>query len=105
MAFVPLSSDSKVAVRIGNDSPEQASTNMVSGNFFSGLGVPMARGRSFTLEDEKQHAAVAILNHAYWTRRFSRNPTALGQTIYIKGLSFTIIGIAGEDFPGLSRVN
>lgn len=101
MAFAPLSSDSKVATRIGNDSPEQASGNMVSGNFFSGLGVPMARGRSFTLEDEKQHAAVAVLNYAYWTRRFARSPSALGQTIYIKGLPFTIIGIAGEGFPGV----
>jgi len=101
MAFVPLSSDSKVAVRIGNDSPEQASGNMVSGNFFSGLGAPMARGRGFTLDDEKQHAAVAVLNYAYWTRRFSRSPGALGQTIYIKGLPFTIIGVAGQDFPGV----
>jgi len=101
MAFAPLSSDNKVAVRIGNDPPEQASANMVSGNFFSGLGVPMARGRSFTLDDENQHAAVAVLNYAYWTRHFSRSPSVLGQTMYVKGLPFTIIGIAGEDFPGV----
>lgn len=101
MAFAPLSSDNKVAVRIGNDPPEQASANMVSGNFFSGLGVPVARGRSFTLDDENQHAAVAVLNYAYWTRRFARSPSVLGQTMYLKGLPFTIIGIAGEDFPGV----
>ena len=100
MAFAPLSGD-KVAVRISNDSPEQASGDMVSGNFFSGLGVAMARGRSFAIEDERQHAAVVVLSYAYWTRRFSRNPSVLGQTMYIKGIPFIITGVAAEDFPGV----
>jgi predicted permease len=100
MAFVPLS-NSKVAVRVGNDTPEQASSEMVSGNFFSGLGVAMVRGQGFTVQDERQHAAIAVLSYAYWTRRFSRNPSVLGQTIYVKGVPFTVIGIAGEGFPGV----
>lgn len=100
MAFAPLGG-AKVAVRIGNSLPEQASGDMVSGNFFSGLGVAMARGKSFVMEDERQHAAVAILSYAYWTRRFSRDPAVLGQTIYIKGIPFTIAGVAAEGFPGV----
>src|SRR4051812_10708419 len=101
MAYVPLSI-SKIAVRYGND-PEEASADEVSGNFFSGLGIQMARGRGFTLDDEKTHAQVAILNYAYWTRSFGRNPSVLGQTIYIKGFPFTVIGIAAPDFLGLER--
>jgi predicted permease len=101
MAFVPMSGDGKVAVRMGNDSPEQASSEMVSGNFFSGLGVGIARGRGLTADDEKQHAAVAVLNYSYWTRRFSRDPSVLGQTIYVRGIPFTIVGIAAEGFPGV----
>ncbi len=100
MAFAPLSTD-KVDVRTGNDLPEQASGEMVSGNYFSGLGVSMARGRAFTMADENQHAAFAILNYSYWTRRFSRDPSILGQTLFIKGIPFTIIGIASENFPGV----
>src|SRR5207247_720239 len=50
MAYVPLAVD-KVAVRIGGD-PEEAEGDMVSGNFFSGLGVSFTRGRGFALEDE-----------------------------------------------------
>jgi predicted permease len=100
MAFAPLSSD-KVDVRSGNNQPEQASGEMVSGNFFTGLGVSMARGRAFTLEDENQHTSVAILSYPYWTRRFFRNPAVLGQTLYIKGVPFTIIGVAREGFPGV----
>jgi predicted permease len=100
MAFAPLSGD-KVAVRIGSDSPEQASGEVVSGNFFSGLGVAMALGRSITLEDEQQHSAVATLSYSYWARRFSKDPSVLGQVMYIKGIPFTITGIAAKGFPGV----
>ena len=46
MAYVPLSG-SKVAVRYGTQ-PEEAEGDMVSGTFFSGLGVKLAAGRGFT---------------------------------------------------------
>ena len=46
MAYVPLSG-SKVAVRVGTE-PEEAEGDMVSGTFFSGLGVNLPRGRGFT---------------------------------------------------------
>ena len=63
MAFVPISGfDEKVTVRIGN-SAEQARGDVVSGNFFSGLGEAIARGRGFTLADEKQHSSVVILSY------------------------------------------
>ncbi|MFY9746973.1 MAG: ABC transporter permease [Acidobacteriaceae bacterium] len=100
MAFVPLSID-KVDVRTGDDQPEQASGEMVSGNFLSGLGVSMARGRAFTLADENQHAAIAVLSYPYWNRRFSHNPAVLGQTIYVKGVPFTIIGVTAQGFSGV----
>jgi predicted permease len=100
MAFVPLSLSGKAAVRFG-DAPEEAEGDMVSGNFFSGLRVQPVRGRGFTLDDEKNHAQVAVLSYSYWTRRFSRNPSVLGQTLYVKGVPFTIIGIAPEKFYGV----
>ena len=91
MAFVPLAIG-KVAVRFG-DTPEEVEGDMVSGNFFSGLGVSLARGRGFTIEDERAHSQVAVLSYSYWTRRFSRSPSILGQNIYIKGNAFTIVGV------------
>ncbi len=74
---------------------------MVSGNFFSGLGVLPARGRVLTLEDESRHTQVVVLSYGYWTRRFARDPSVLGQTLYIKGIPFTIVGIAARDFFGV----
>jgi predicted permease len=99
MAYVPLSAD-KVAVRIG-EVPEEAGADMVSGNFFSGLGVAFARGRGFTLEEETAHAPLAVLSYSYWTGRFARNPSVLGQAIYVKGLPFTIIGVTAKGFYGI----
>jgi len=99
MAYVPLAIG-KTAVRIGED-PEEAEADMVSGNFFSGLGTAFARGRGFTLEDEAAHAPLAVLSNSYWTGRFARNPSILGQTIYVKGLPFTVIGVTAQGFCGV----
>jgi hypothetical protein len=68
MAFVPLSG-SKVAVRVGTE-PEEAEGDMVSGTFFSGLGVSLPLGRGFSQDDETQHAPIAVISYNYWTRRF-----------------------------------
>jgi predicted permease len=99
VAFVPLSF-SKSIVRLG-DAPEEAAVDMVSGNFFSGLGVPSTLGQLFTLEDESRHSQVAVLSYNFWTRRFARNPSALGQSLYIKGVPFRVIGVAARDFFGV----
>jgi len=99
IAFVPLAFG-KVPVRFGKE-PEAAAVNMVSGNFFSGLGVRLARGRAFFAEDETRHTQVAVLSYDYWTRRFARDPSAIGQTIYIKSVPFTMIGVAPHDFIGV----
>jgi len=99
MAYVPLAVD-EVAVRIGGD-PEEAEGDMVSGNFFSGLGVSFTRGRGFALEDETAHASVVVLSYSYWTTRFGRSPSAIGQTIYVKGVPFTVIGVTAQGFYGV----
>lgn len=101
MAFAPLGWG-KIPVRIGSD-PEEASADEVSGNFFSGLGVEITRGRAFNLDDEKNHTQVAILGHAYWSWRFASDPAILGRTIYIKGVAFTIVGVAPPEFEGLEH--
>jgi predicted permease len=101
VAFVPLSFN-KTIVRFGQN-PEEAAVDMVSGNFFSGLGVAVSRGRIFTPEDESQHRQAAVLGYNFWTRRFARNPSVLGETLYIKGVAFTIVGVAEHDFSGVEE--
>lgn len=103
IAFVPLS-PGKVAVRLG-DTPEVAEGDMVSGTFFSGLGVKLAQGRGFTAEDETAHTQVAVLSYNYWTRRFARNPYVLGMTMHVNGVAFTIVGVSADGFEGLEGGN
>src|ERR1700744_4110413 len=98
IAYVPLSSQ-KVAVRYGTQ-PGVAFGEMVSGSFFSGLGVKLARGRGFTEQDEASHAPVAVISDSYWTARFARNPEILGQTLHVNGVPMTIVGIAPAGFEG-----
>ena len=99
MAYVPLSTG-KVAVRYGSQ-PGVAEGEMVSGNFFSGLGIRVARGRGFAAQDEASHAAIAVISDAYWTERFSRDPEVLGKTFYVNGVPMTIVGVTAEGFQGI----
>jgi predicted permease len=100
IAYVPLSFNESVAVRHA-ELPESAAGEEVSGNFFSGLSVRMERGRGFTLDDEKNHAPVVVLSYDYWTRSFARDPDILGQTIHIKGVPVSVVGISAHGFKGI----
>ncbi len=98
IAYVPLGIG---GVRHGDALPEEAEGEEVSGNFFSGLGVRMARGRGFSLADETNHAPIAVLSYDYWTRSFARDPAILGQTVYIKGVPMTVVGVTAHGFKGV----
>jgi len=102
IAYVPLSFTGSVAVRHG-ELPEEAEGEEVSGNFFSGVGVRLDRGRGFTLQDEKDHTSTVVLSYDYWTRSYARDPSILGQTFYVKGLPMTVVGIAARGFKGIEQ--
>ncbi|HZD32820.1 MAG TPA: ABC transporter permease, partial [Candidatus Angelobacter sp.] len=92
----------KVNIRLG-DEPELAAGELVSANFFSTLGVGMARGRGFTAAEDTGNAPVAVISYDFWTRRFNRSPDVIGQTLYVKGVPMSIVGISAEGFSGLQR--
>jgi predicted permease len=102
LAYVPLSNN-KVTVRLG-PLPEEASVEMVSGDFFSGLGVGTSCGRPLGMDDEKNHSAVAVLSYSYWDGRLAANCSVVGQTIFVKGNPFTIIGVGAKNFAGVEPV-
>jgi len=97
---VGLLSGDKINIRI-DAQPESAEADMVSGNFFSGLGVRILRGRGFTAQDEADHAQILVISYDYWTRRFARDPSVLGSTLYVKGVPFTVAGISAQGFEGV----
>ncbi|HTV07180.1 MAG TPA: ABC transporter permease [Acidobacteriaceae bacterium] len=99
IAYIPLSF-TKTVVRFRN-LPQEINADEVSGNFFSALGVRMAAGQAFQSSDETKHSQVAVISYGYWIRRFNDDPNVVGKTIYVKGVPFTIIGVAGPHFYGV----
>ena len=99
IGFAPLAFE-KVAVRIAGE-PEEVWGEMVSGNFFTGLGVQPVLGRGFTLQDESTHASISVLSYAWWKGRFGGDQEILGKTVYIKGIPVTVIGVAPPGFGGV----
>jgi predicted permease len=75
---------------------------VVTGNYFSGLGVLPAAGRVLTPDDDRAVGAdpVVVLSHAFWQRRFGRNPGVVGTVVKLRGHEFTVIGVARKGFSG-----
>ncbi len=73
----------------------------VSSNYFSTLGVELAAGRAFTLEEERPDsaAAVAVVSYPYWLRH-GLTPDIVGRSITINGHALTIVGVAPPGFTG-----
>ena len=94
-----------VAVHLASDArvPERVSGTVVSGNFFSLLGVAAARGRLIAPSDDARGAPpVAVLSHDLWRSRFNGDPTAIGTSVRVNGIPFTVIGIAPRGFVGVT---
>ncbi|MGH9773829.1 MAG: ABC transporter permease [Candidatus Acidiferrales bacterium] len=83
---------------------ESAHVNLVSGNFFSTLGVTPAIGRTFTPEVDRARGAspYAVISYGFWQRRFGLNPSVIGSKIRIHKTSFEIIGVAQPGFFGIT---
>jgi putative ABC transport system permease protein len=76
---------------------------LVSGNYFSILGVRPALGRTFLPDEDRDggDAAVVVLSHALWVQRFGSDPAILGKVLTLNGHGFTVIGVAPASFTGL----
>lgn len=73
----------------------------VSGEYFSGLGVPAVSGRIILPDDDRTGApAVAVVSCALSQARFGGPPNAIGQSIVIDSVPFTVIGVTPPGFFG-----
>ncbi|HET6374141.1 MAG TPA: ABC transporter permease [Candidatus Polarisedimenticolia bacterium] len=101
-AFENLAAYADLAFSIaGSDQPERVRGQMVSGNFFTTMGIPPAAGRLLAEPDDRRGAAPAVvLSHALWKRRFGKAPTVVGSTLILNGQIVQIVGVAPEGFLG-----
>ncbi len=102
-AFVPLGFNAGNTTVGINGEPTLADGVMVTGQYFSTLGVTPLLGRGITEADESPAAPrVTVLSYAYWTRRFARDPSVVGKNITLNGIPFAIVGVAPASFYGIS---
>src|ERR1700719_556438 len=83
----------------------RAFSAVITSNYFSVLGVPLARGRAFLPEEETpgHNASVAIVSYHYW-QKHDLDSSVLGSQLLINGRSFTIVGIAPKGFVGTMQI-
>ena len=83
----------------GTGEPERVKAEMVSANFFSVLGVNPVAGRLLRPEEDQAGAQpVALISGGFWKRKFGSAPDALGKTLRLDGLAYTVVGVIPADF-------
>jgi predicted permease len=79
----------------------RASGHLVSGNYFSVLGVRALRGRVLTPEDDKTGAQpAAVISYRYWEQELNSDPSIVGKSIIINNTNFTVVGVTPPEFFG-----
>ena len=85
----------------GQGDPEQVFGFLVSGNYFSVLGVEPVLGRSFTAEEDQPGGPpVVVLSHDFWQSHFGGRRDALGDTLTLDGQAHTIVGVLPASASG-----
>jgi predicted permease len=73
---------------------ERLSVGLVTGNYFSVMGLSPVVGRAFGPEDDGRAAApVMILTHEYWEKKFAGDPSIVGKTLRVGGKVVTVVGV------------
>ena len=77
---------------------------LASGSFFDTLGVSALIGRTFSDTDDQRGGGpdgpVAVISYGFWQRHFGGAPTALGRTVTLENVPFTVVGVMPPEFFG-----
>ncbi len=93
ISFQPLST---------SDSVRLITTQIVSPNYFSELGIRAIAGRVLTKGDAADSGDIpAVLSYQFWQRQFHKSRDIIGRTIRVKDYPFRVVGILPEEFHGL----
>ena len=104
LSSAPTATVPVVVVVTVDGATERLSGEMVSGNYFTMLGVPAAVGRVFSsAEDDRVYEGhpVVVLSHDYWVRRFNGDRGVVGRKILVNNYPMTVVGVSAAGFAGL----
>jgi predicted permease len=87
-----------------DDGAQRVVGQYATGNYHALIGVPIALGRGFASEDDRDlgSAPIAVISDGYWTRQFGRDPNAVGATLMVGGQPVTIVGVTAPGFEGMA---
>jgi predicted permease len=85
------------------DESVAAQGSIVTGNYFSVLGVRPALGRFFAPDEDGVPGAhpVIVLSHRFWTTRLAGDSSVIGSTVRVNGQALTVVGVAPPKFGGV----
>jgi len=104
-AFVDIDQFGHLSATIDGHA-EVVTGELVSGNYFDGLGVRTVLGRPIEPADDgvPGAGAVAVISESFWERRFNRSPAVIGKTMDLNSTPITIVGVAPRGFTGATSV-
>ena len=103
-SFENLAAYNLSMVGIGDgEETRRAFGDMVTANYFDAFGINPHRGRFLRPEEESSDARVAVLSYGLWERRGGRED-AVGSSLVLNGIPYTVIGVAPPGFGGTSIV-
>lgn len=104
-AFSGLAAFDSISVSMAiNGEAARIDGEIVSGNYFSVLGIKPALGRAFLPEEDQAAGAhpVIVASNDFWRDRLNADREIIGRSLILNGRSFTLIGVAPAGFHGLS---
>jgi predicted permease len=83
----------------GPGAAEHVNGKQISAGFFGTLGVKLLLGREFLSEEDRQGGtAAAIISDRLWRSRFDGSPEALGKSVTLNGVDYTVVGVVSSGF-------
>ncbi len=100
--YASESSLNRVNASVDGGAPEEIRARLVTGSYWSVLGVNALLGRTFTAADDSSphNAPYAVISYAYWNKRFGRSADVLGKQIKINKAALTVLGVGPAGFFG-----
>lgn len=89
----------------GNNDPVRLEGQRATANLFETLGVRPLLGRTFTDEEDRNGARVAILNYQLWQSRFAGDADVVGRDVSLDGRNYQIIGVLPAEFQYPAPIN
>jgi len=103
-SFAGIAARCRAALALTHGTTERITGELVSGSYFSVLGVSPALGRLIAPEDVQtdDEAPVVVLSYGMWQKIYDSNPDIAGKNVQLNGHSFTVVGVAPAQFAGIT---